>query len=184
MTEHMGALVEVWPLAADSAGIWLLSGDDAWRSGRIDADGSPQSELEYVLWEHGVHERTGYAHSTSWRVDGPHILLTYMAVIGIDELARDDWPNASPISIRLATAVGPARSGPALNEPIPRHIDVLLHGIRHLRFLLDTDATAQRALTAPWPRHLSGLDPALSGMYTVEEEPVILRNGNEEKQDG
>jgi hypothetical protein len=179
MTEHMGAVVEIWPVAADTEGIWLLSGDDAWRSDRIPADGQPQAEVEYVLWSRGAAERTEFAHSTSWRVDGPHIVLTYIAVVSVDELVRDTWPSASPISARLANVVGPATSGPALSEPVPRHIDVLFHGIRHLRFLLDTDATAQRALIDPWPRHLARLQPALAGMYTAEEEPIILRNAHE-----
>lgn len=179
MTEHMGAVVEVWPVAADTEGIWLLSGDDSWRSGRIPADGQPQAEVEYVLWSCSAAERTEFAHSTSWRVDGPHIVLTYIAVVSVDELVRDAWPSASPISARLADVVGPATSGPALSEPVPRHIDVLFHGIRHLRFLLDTDATAQRALIDPWPRHLARLQPALAGMYTEEEEPIVLRNAHE-----
>ena len=29
MLEKMGITVEVWPLAADEAGIWLISGGDA-----------------------------------------------------------------------------------------------------------------------------------------------------------
>jgi len=174
VSEHMGVTVEVWPVAADAAGIWLLS-NDAWRSARIDADSEPHSELEYILWNQRAHEQTQFAHSTSWRVDGPHIVLTYIAVISVDELVRDTWPEAMPVSARLADAVGPAGAGPALSQPAPRHIDVLLHGIRHLRFLLDTDTTARQALTEPWPTHLARLEPALSGMYSEGQAPVIVR---------
>ena len=31
MMEPMTTRVEVWPVAADELGIWLISGDDAWR---------------------------------------------------------------------------------------------------------------------------------------------------------
>lgn len=48
---------------------------------------------------------------------------------------------------------------------MPRYIDVLLHGLRHLRFLLDSDATNAAALAEPWPQHLAPLTPALATMY-------------------
>ena len=176
MSEHMGAVVEVWPVAADATGIWLLSGADAWRSERIPADDEPHSMLDYTLWANGA-KYPKFAHSTSWRVDGPHIVLTYITVIDVDpeEPVKDSWPDALPISAELAEAVGPAGAGEALQPPVPRHIDVLLHGIRHLRFLLDTDSTARESLADPWPRHLDGLQPALAGMYSGDtDEPVSL----------
>lgn len=175
MSEHMGAVVEVWPVAADEHGIWLLSGDDAWRSGRVPADDEPHSDLDRVLDEHGTRERTRYVHSTSWRVDGPHIVLTYVAVVGTDgQPAREGWPDALPIGRALADQVGPAEAGPALEPPTPRHIDVLLHGVRHLRHLLDTDAVGAAELTGTWPEHLAAIEPALDIMYSDQREPSKL----------
>ena len=35
MGELMTVTVEVWPVSADEAGIWLVSGGDAWRFGPV-----------------------------------------------------------------------------------------------------------------------------------------------------
>ncbi len=51
--------------------------------------------------------------------------------------------------------------------PIPRYIDVLIHAIRHLRFLLDTDSDVADALGPEWARHLRQFEPVLSGLYTT-----------------
>ena len=45
MSEPMGVRVELWMLAADGTGIWLVSGGDAWRTARIDADSFVQTEV-------------------------------------------------------------------------------------------------------------------------------------------
>ena len=52
--EKMGITVEVWPLAADKAGIWLLSGGDAWRYGPVWGDGDVHDEVERLLFDHGI----------------------------------------------------------------------------------------------------------------------------------
>jgi hypothetical protein len=31
MSEPMAVRLEIWPVSADKTGIWLVSGDDAWR---------------------------------------------------------------------------------------------------------------------------------------------------------
>ena len=38
MSDHAGVRLELWVLAADKTGIWLISGDDAWRTDRVSAD--------------------------------------------------------------------------------------------------------------------------------------------------
>jgi hypothetical protein len=53
----------------------------------------------------------------------------------------------------------------AVNPRTPRHIDVLIQGLRHLQFLLDPDASAADVMTAHWPAHLRDLGPALAAMY-------------------
>jgi len=163
-SEHMGLSVEVWPVAADEVGIWLLSGDDAWRSPRIPADSEPHFEVELLLAGHEM-PTPALLHSTSWRPDGPNVVLTYVAVIPVVEVARAQWPSARPVTAGLLPAVGnPPPHGPA-DVPVPRYIDVLFHGLRHLRFLTDTDASARTVLTGHWATWLDEMQPALAGMY-------------------
>src|SRR5579859_5868233 len=134
----MSVTVEVWPVAADEAGLWLISGDDSWRGAPIMADSDVHYEVEFVLCEHGIHaEDITAVHSTSWRPDGPTVMLTYMAVIEAGEYARDRWPQARPITPTLADAVGKPPTHAANEAPIPRLIDVLMHGLRHLDYLLN-----------------------------------------------
>jgi hypothetical protein len=166
MMEAMAARVEVWPVAADELGVWLVSGDDAWRPDLpVMADNEPHFTAEMELSRHGALEPAVLLHSTSWRVDGPAIVLTYLAVIGVEAYVRDAWPAARPVSLKLAQRVGKPHPHAAIDPPTPRYIDVLLHGLRHLRFLLDTDTSAADALTDSWPTHLRELEPALAGMY-------------------
>jgi hypothetical protein len=170
MNEPMTTRVEVWPVAADSAGIWLLSGDDAWRPDLpIPADSEPHAEVELALAIHDATEGVALLHSTSWRVDGPSVILTYVAVIRPRGLVLDEWPDANPVSAELADAVGrPPTHGPT-EVPTPRYIDVLIHSLRHLAYLRDSDATSRQALTDPhWQRHLGTLRPALAGMYETQ----------------
>ncbi len=174
MSEHMGAVVEVWPVAADEIGIWLASGGDAWRSPRIPADSEPHFEVESLLLAQGMGGAT-LLHSTSWRADGPTIVLTYIAVLPVDGLVRERWTGALPVSEDLLPTVGNPPPHGAAEIPIPRYVDVLHHGLRHLRFLLDTDATARQALTGHWVEHLTRLSPVLAGMYEAETIPDARR---------
>lgn len=170
MGEPMSVHVEVWPVAADEVGLWLTSGEDAWWSGPVMADDEPHSEVVHALREHNADKRVELLHSTSWRVDGPHIVLTYMAVLECPGLVRDDWPSALPISRELADAVDKPLSHAPTEAPTPRYVDVLLHGLRHLRFLLDTDSDNSAALDRHWRRHLAAMSPALATMYNREPE--------------
>ena len=52
MLEPMTVHVEVWPIAADEIGLWLVSGDDCWRAGPVMADDEPHSEVEYAISQH------------------------------------------------------------------------------------------------------------------------------------
>lgn len=162
--EKMGCRVEVWPVAADEHGIWLVSGGDAWRSSAIPADGEPHFEVELLIAGHDV-ELPSLLHSTSWRPDGSAIVLTYVAVLPCDGLVLSRWPGARPISADLLPIVGkPPAHGPA-EVPVPRYVDVLHHGLRHMTYLMQTDASARSALVGYWARHLAQLEPALAGMY-------------------
>lgn len=166
MSEPMMARVEIWPVSADQTGIWLVSGDDAWRpSLPVMADTEPHADVELELYSRGVTDGVMLLHSTSWRVDGPAIVLTYMAVLENPGTVLDRWPGARPVSPLLLEAVGKPPTHSPIAPPAPRHIDVLLHGLRHFRLLMTTDATSSAALTEPWPTHLRPLQPALAGLY-------------------
>lgn len=170
--EPMCVRVEIWPLAADDVGIWLLSGDDAWRPALpVGAASEPHAEVELALLGNGVEESSVVLlHSTSWRTDGPAVVLTYVVVLQPSSgLVRDDWPEARPVSAQLPGAVGKPPVNSPTAPPAPRYVDVLLHAIRHLRFLLDTDSAARDALSGPWRQHLQHLEPALAGMYVRDE---------------
>jgi hypothetical protein len=169
----MQVWVEVWPVAADQTGIWLVSGDDAWRPLiSVTADTEPHAEIELILAEHGALADAQLIHSTSWRVDGPAVILTYIAVLSVIDLVRTRWPSALPISVSVAQAVGAPLTNAPNAAPTPRYIDVLKHAVRHLAFLLRNDATAATALTEPWPAHLAEIQPTLAGMYNQVHQPI------------
>ena len=162
--ETLNVVVECWPVAADEHGIWLVSGSDAWRSPPIPASSEPHFEVELLIAAND-QPQPALVHSSSWRPDGPHVVLTYVAVFETVGLVLDRWPGALPVSADLLPAVGKPYQHGAAEVPVPRYIDVLHHALRHLTFLTQTDATARAALTGYWAEHLAQLQPALSGMY-------------------
>lgn len=183
MANPMTVLTETWAVAADPARIWLLDGRGPWLSGPVMSDDEPHSEVEYSLSVNHArdHSRGEVAllHSTSWRVDGQSVRLTYMAVIDLaGKYAVDLWPHARPVSLELAEACGRPLPHLPTEAPWPRAIDVMFHGLKHLRYLADTndDAAATFDLLGHWRAHLDALTPALAGMYrsVVAEAEVYL----------
>lgn len=165
MSEPMNVAVEVWPLAADEAGLWLISGSDAWRYGPVASDGDVHFEVEMLLREHDIRS-VNAVHSTSWRPDGPAVVLTYMAVIDPAGVVRERWPDAQPVTAEFADAVGKPPTHAANEAPIPRYCDVLLHGLRHLNYLLEHDESAAAAMGDTWRERLAPFQPALAGLYS------------------
>lgn len=167
MAENMPIIPEVWPVAADQVGIWLISGDDACRTDAVPSDSEPHFELELELMARGLRDRVTLMHSTSWRIDGPRMIVTYMAVVKADDLVHATWPGARPITAKLLAAVGKPPAHDPTEAPAPRYIDVLAHGLRHLRFLMDWDSANAEALGDQMRRHLEPLSPALAGLYAA-----------------
>jgi hypothetical protein len=181
MGELMTVTVEVWPVAADEAGIWLVSGRDAWRFGPVEAASDVHYEIELLLFQHGIDPgdavflklaprapRAEVIHMTSGRPQGPTYVLTYMAVVDVPGYVLETWPDAAPITAALPAAVGKAPPHGAAEVPVPRWVDVPLHGLRHLKFLAGPggDAETAAALDANWRRHLAPLEPALFTMFS------------------
>jgi hypothetical protein len=169
MTEHMGICVELWLVGADARSIWLLDGD-AWRSDRVDADQFIQNEIELLAWHHAPDTALAVTHSTSWRQDRSGVVLTYIAIGAVGEYVQDQWPHALPITTELLDEVKRPFTHAANEAPLPRDIDVLIHAVRHLRFLRDTDRPTSDAMNEHWQRHLQEFEPALSRMYTEPHE--------------
>jgi hypothetical protein len=158
---------EVWAVAADEEGIWLIG---RWPSEPIRADSDAHTAAELELITHGCFAETTLMHSTSWRADGAAMVTTYLAVVACPGPVREHWPEALPVSLALAEIVGrPPTHGP-LEPPKVPHWHVLLHALRHLRFLSDPvsigyDATVARELEGEWQRHLAAFEPAIARMY-------------------
>jgi len=107
-------------------------------------------------------------------MDEHAVVLTYMAVLKSAGVVPEVWPDARPVSAALLAVVGQPAASPVTEPPAPRYIDVLMHGIRHLRFLMDTDSAAREALPDVWRRHLEPITPVLAGMYERGQRPVAL----------
>jgi hypothetical protein len=174
--------IEVWPVAADTEAIWL-AGRDAWRDGPLPAATTVHYEVQRLLFEHDIDPddlavfiqlpeaapQAGVIHSTSWRDAGPAVVLTYMAVVRVEGYVIGSWPDAAPVMTALTGAIGKPRPHRAAQAPeCIRPPDVLLHGLRHLKFQLGPwgDANIAAAMDRNWRRHLHALKPALATMYS------------------
>jgi hypothetical protein len=174
MSEPMTVHAEVWPIAADDQGLWLVSGEDAWRPGLpVMGDDEIHAVVEGILTEHDALDDVVLLHSTSWRPDTWGLMLTYVAIVQCPGSVRASWPDAKPISPLLVHATGRPPTHGATEAPLPRWSDVLLHSLRHLAFLLENDATAAAVMDEHWRRHLSVLEPALAGLYSEVHDSEV-----------
>lgn len=169
----MTVRIEIWPLAADEVGIWLLDGPGAWSPVLpVGAGEDLHAEVDLTLALHGVsRDDLVMVHSTSWRQEGPAVVHTYVAVVGCSGPIRSHWPRSLPVGQKLAETVGRPDWHDPTAAPTPRLADVLYHGLRHLAFLLVTDASNAAALDAAgeWRTHLEGLRPTLAGLYRTSQ---------------
>ena len=182
MANEMTVLTEVWPVAADAHRIWLLDGHGPWLSDPVMSDQPVHNEVEYSLAVNNA-ANVAMVHSTSWRVDGQSVRLTYLAVVDLGgRFALDCWPHAQPVTAQLATKVGRPIPHLPTEAPTPREIDVLYHGLRHLAYLAlhDDEAAATFNILGYWHEHLADLAPTLAGMYrsVVAEAEAIAADGN------
>jgi hypothetical protein len=181
MAEPMGLYAEVWPLAADEAGIWLVTGDRLVTGSPVTSDSDPWDECKLLLAEIGVTEpgTFAYLHGTSCRPDHGKYVITHVAVVETDGPVRADWPFALPLTAELMDYVGkPLPHGPT-TAPVPRDVDVALHAAGHLADLLGRNSefralvygepgTPPMASGPDWLKHLSVLDPKLAMMYRTD----------------
>lgn len=183
--EPMTVRVEVWTLAADEAGIWLINGvGGGWETGIIMADSDMHREVETLLLGHGIPRESWLdLHSTSatepgaawpsepgpqwasWRPKAASITHTYLAAVRPEGCVRDTWPQACPVTVALAEAVDRPPSYKPTDAPVTRDVDVLFHLLRHLKNLMITDDDNAAALGELWQRHLEPFMPVLARMY-------------------
>jgi hypothetical protein len=169
----MHVIAEAWPLAADQAGIWLLTRDWPLMTEPIGAQGDPHADLELELIRAQMFGHLALLHQTSSRVDRDAVVLTYMAVIRCSGPVRSTWPDALPVSRAAADHVGKPPTHGAAEAPVVRHWDVVLHGLRHLAFQLGAagDAELARVLDGNWGEHLAAWTPVLYQMYSDRHVP-------------
>jgi hypothetical protein len=178
MSDYMRTWVEVWPVAADEDGIWLLSGVGPWAaSDAVPAGSTPWWEFQKVLQGRGVRSsvRDDLAakplltavlnHQTSDRWDLTGQTDTFVSVLPDGTVL----PGARPVSLPAVAGMGRPVAHASVAEPdVITAAGVLLHTLRHLRHLVLFDATARRDMPPLMARHLEVLQPALAGLYEVE----------------
>jgi hypothetical protein len=134
----------------------------------------PDTVMKAQLEQFGLINGKGarYAHSTSWRYENGRILLTYL--VWVDGHKLENLPSRR-LFIPLVDC--PASRGPL--SPRPESIceaQVLVHGLRHLRYLaLDQeDGVAAKLLECRRTRGLlHSLKPALSGRFESQPATVV-----------
>ncbi|HEX5567035.1 MAG TPA: hypothetical protein VFY14_08965, partial [Streptomyces sp.] len=112
---------------------------------------------------------TLWVHSTSWYPDDPRHVDTYLAVVDLaGSLACERWPHAAPITpgIYDEPEVGKPPAHGATEEPVPRLLDVLYHGLGHLKDQVRKNATTREAVGELWRVQLEPFEETLAGMYS------------------
>jgi hypothetical protein len=103
----------------------------------------------------------GLLHSTSWRVDGTAVVLTYVAL-------PDPRPDAEAVAVPLDGMV--VGAGPLLPSPVTVDVGaVAAHACRHLALLAATDpdaALSAHLLPRLW-EPITKLTPAGAGGYRL-----------------
>jgi hypothetical protein len=137
---HRGAdgIVALRPIHAPSLQL-------GWRPGA-----AADAVLVAAMARYGLEARL--LHSTSWRHDGEHVVLTYLAVV---DPPGEPNPNLAtePVT-RADLARGSSTAAPAAIAGA----QVLEHALRHLAWLLDDDPVVAAALP-DWREPLAAYAP-------------------------
>jgi hypothetical protein len=104
-------------------------------------DRTAEAVLGAVLARYGL--ATTALHSTSWRQDGDHVVLTYLAVV-------DPPATANPNLVAERVDRAELARGAATSAPGVIHVEqVVEHALRHLAWLVADDPAIGTAL-ADW----------------------------------
>ncbi len=124
-----GQIESIRPIHAGSVQV-------GWAPGR-----TADEILRATLGRYGLEGRV--LHSTSWRHDGDHVVLTYVAAVDSPSALNPNL-TSEPVA-RVDLARGDATAAPASIETS----QVLEHALRHLAWLVVDDAAVADAL-ADW----------------------------------
>jgi hypothetical protein len=145
------------PVRAEIFLVWLnedrleLTGPDGpvpWIV-QLDDVEHPVAAVERVV--NGLVGEPLLVHSTSWRREGPAVLLSFVAVIGPEQA---HGMASEPIQ-RSELARSAATSAPATIA----HGQVLEHGLRHLAWLAEDDGVVAGRLSPAWRRAMADYVP-------------------------
>jgi hypothetical protein len=145
--------IELFPLYLDGEAIEYLQpvGGSSWRLALPPGAPHPHQVV------HGALAQLGgtpvMVHSTSWRYESGHVVLTYVAVLPAPPVPRAGFQSqrVAPQDLAHSTATRP-----------PGGIEVgavVNHALRHMAWLLRTDPSVAGALREAWSRALAPYHP-------------------------
>jgi hypothetical protein len=124
----------------DGAAPWMIQLDDVEH---------PVEAVDRIV--RGLVGAPLLVHSTSWRREGPAVVLSFVVAIGPEQVSG----MASEPIRRAELARSEATKAPAAIG----HEQVLEHGIRHLAWLAQDDAVVAGRLSPAWRRALGDYVP-------------------------
>lgn len=120
--------------------------------------------------------RARYAHSTSWRYESGETLLTYLVWVG-----RAALEGLAVQRVSLSGITCPQSVDPLIPRPPKVCMDhVVVHGLRHLRYLIydQKEITIAQSLgNRKILRLLHQLEPALAGRISCNRPDLNARVG-------
>lgn len=145
-------LVEVLPVELRREAIWWFRPEDA-RSWQLGSDESVHPGDLAVRSLEEVGAAPIIVHSTSWRFEGEHLVLTYVAVV--PEGRRFPRSFVASEAVRVDLARGSATGAPEEIGVAP----VIEHALRHLSWLVVDDPVVKASLPDLWAEVLGGYEP-------------------------
>jgi CRP/FNR family transcriptional regulator, cyclic AMP receptor protein len=145
-------LVEILPVTLREGGIWWIrpTGASSWQVGS-DVTLYPGELVTQELGRFGLAPRA--VHSTSWRYEQDHLVLTYAALLPDDTTAGEGLVAAPVEREELAR-------GSATGPPDEIHVaQVVEHALRHLSWLSRDDPVLMKLLEGAWARALESYEP-------------------------
>ena len=147
----------IGPVRADVYLVWLnhdrieITGPDGPRPWvlQLEETEHPVEAVDRIVT--GIVGRPLLVHSTSWRREGTALILSFVAVIGADQV-RD-------LASRPVTRAELARSEATQAPDEIDDLQVLEHGLRHLAWLAKDDPVVSDRLSAAWHAALAAYVP-------------------------
>lgn len=154
---ELGPIDVVGPLRAEIFVVWLdgeriaITGPDGARPWAVQLDDveHPVETVERIVT--GTVGMPLLVHSTSWRRDGTAVVLSFLAVIGAEQVA-----GMQTAPIRRAEL---ARSNATRAPEAIATDQVLEHALRHLAWLAQDDAVVADRLSPGWHMALTDYVP-------------------------